>query len=202
MAGETAPQNASLAVWGLPAAVAAGESFAVKVGVKSAGGCALAGARIEVAGEDVAASGLLGATPWPGSEALYFAEVVLRAPDQPGSCAFAARFDPGGLAEPHRPAAAAFSITVTPRPEHTLTVEVAAGSAPIEAAQIRLGPYRGLTDANGVAELRTAAGRYDLVVWKAGYDTSPRPLDITADAAVRVEAVAQPEDDPDARWTA
>ena len=64
--------------------------------------------------------------------------------------------------------------SVVARPDHTLTVKVASGGVPIEEAIIRLGPYRATTDASGQAAIKLAKGRYELVVWKAGYDTDPR----------------------------
>jgi hypothetical protein len=202
MAEATTPHETSLAVWDTPATVVAGERFAVKVGAKSSAGCALAGGRIAVAGADGIATGRLGDAPWPGTAALFFVEVERRAPVEPGPCQFSVRFDAAGLGEPHRGAQANFSTMVVAKPEHTLTVRVVAGEAPIETAQIRLGPYRATTDGDGVAEVKLAKGRYALVVWKAGYDTPSTPLDIAADARVQVEAIAQPEENPDARWTA
>ena len=61
---------------------------------------------------------------------------------------------------------------------------------------------RATTDAAGVATVKLAKGRYELVVWKAGYDIAPVPLAIEADAAVAIAARALPEHDPDAIWTA
>ena len=93
-------------------------------------------------------------------------------------------------------------MSVVARPDHTLAVTVASGGMPIEAAYLRLGPYRATTDASGRASIKLAKGRYELVVWKAGYDTDPVPLAIDADASVHVEARALPQHDPDAVWTA
>ena len=93
-------------------------------------------------------------------------------------------------------------MSIVARPDHTLTVKVASGGVPIDEAYIRLGPYRATTDASGQAAIKLAAGRYQLVVWKAGYDTEPVPLAIDADVSVDVEARALAEEDPDARWTA
>ena len=56
------------------------------------------------------------------------------------------------------------------RAEHTLTVTVAAGGAPLADALVRLGPYRAPTDASGTAKVRLAKGHYELVVWKTGYE--------------------------------
>jgi len=112
------------------------------------------------------------------------------------------RFDAGDLDEPHRDASSPFNVSVVARPDHTLTVKVASGGMPIEEACIRLGPYRATTDGSGQAAIKLAAGRYELVVWKAGFDMEPVPLAIHADASVDVEARALPQDDPDAVWTA
>ena len=192
----------SLAVWDIPTP-AAGERFSVKAGAKSSAGCTLCGRRIEVlAGDAVVASGSLGDAPWPGTSALYWAELELRAPPAPGTVAFSVRFDAGDLDEPHQAASSPFNVSVVARPDHTLRVKVASAGVPIEEATIRLGPYRATTNASGQAAIKLAAGRYQLVVWKAGYDTEPVPLTIGADASVDVEARALPQADPDAVWTA
>src|SRR4029078_10961694 len=119
----------SLAVWDIPTP-AAGERFSVKAGAKSSAGCTLCGRRIEVlAGDAVVASGSLGDAPWPGTSALYWAELALRAPPAPapaarwwpdlglrappapGTVAFSVRFDAGDLDEPHRDASSPFNVS-------------------------------------------------------------------------------------------
>ena len=193
----------SLAVWDIAPTVAAGERFSVKAGAKSSAGCALGRCRIEVLDDDaVVASGSLGDAPWPGTDALYWAELELRAPPTVGPVTFSVRFDAGDLDEPHQDASSPFNVSVVARPGHTLTVQVASGGMPIEEACIRLGPYRATTDGSGQAAIKLAAGRYELVVWKAGFDMEPVPLTIDADASVDVAARALPQDDPDAVWTA
>jgi len=92
-------------------------------------------------------------------------------------------------------------VTVVAAAAHTLTVTVASGDAPVEDAYVRLGPYRAVTDASGHAAVKLAAGRYELQVWKAGYDIPDTSLDIAGDAVISVEAQLQPEPDPDAHWT-
>jgi len=93
-------------------------------------------------------------------------------------------------------------VAVVEPPAHLLTVKVIAKetAAPIEDAQIRLGPHRAATDPAGLAEVRMPKGRYELEVWKVGYQAPAVPLDIAADAFVQVEALATPEDNPDAAW--
>jgi hypothetical protein len=202
-AQEPQRHTASLAVWDVPVAIPAGEAFSVKAGVKSSGGAPLGGGRIELcdgAGA-VLAQGLLADIPWPESEALYWTEIALQAPGAPGTLTLTAHFD-GNANEPHETASSAFSINVVARAEHTLTVTVAAGGAPLADALVRLGPYRAPTDAAGVARVRLARGQYDLVVWKTGYAMTATPIAVEADAAIAVATQPVPEEDADAVWTA
>jgi hypothetical protein len=171
--------------------------------VKSSGGLSLGGGRIELrdgAGA-VVASGVLGDTPWPGSEALYWTEIALQAPDAPEALTLTAHFD-GNVTEPHETTSSGFSINVVARAEHTLTVTVAAEGAPLADALVRLGPYRAPTDAAGIARVRLAKGRYDLVVWKTGYEMTATPIAVEADAAIAVTTQPVPDENPDAIWTA
>src|SRR5712675_859583 len=153
--------------------VTAGDPFAIKVGAKSSGDCHLAGRRIAVrdAAGAVVASGRLGDTPWPGTSALFWTEMQLRAPTQPGLATYTAQFDSAELELPHDGASSSFTVAVTEPPAHLLTVKVIAKetAAPIEDAQIRLGPHRAATDCAGLAEVRMPKGRYELQVWTVGY---------------------------------
>lgn len=202
MTTDVKPHETSLAVWAVPDAVSAGERFTAIVGVKSSVGCMLAGQRIVVCDNAVAAlaSSRLGGVPWPGTDALYWTEVELLAPSVPGHMRLTAQFDPADLDEPHQGASLPFAVTVVAAAEHVLTVTVASGETPVEDAYVRLGPYRAVTDAAGRAAVKLAAGRYQLQVWKAGYDIPDQSLDVAADATVGVEALPQPEPDPDAVW--
>jgi hypothetical protein len=198
------PHTTSLAVWAIPEPAAAGEQFAIKVGAKSSSDCELAGCGIEVrdAAGAAVASGCLGDTPWPGTNALFWTELHLQAPAEPGLATFVAQFDAAEVDLPHEGSRSPFTVAVVAPPAHVLTVKVIAKetAAPIEDAQIRLGPYRAATDGAGLAQVRMPKGRYELIVWKAGYDAPAMPLAIDADTFVEVEARAQPEEDPDARW--
>jgi hypothetical protein len=192
----------SLAVWDIPTP-AAGERFSIKVGAKSSAGCALGARQVEVLdGEAVVAAAHLGDAPWPGTDALFWTEVELQAPGTPGLVTLSVRFDAAQLDEPHEGVSSPFKVSVVARPEHTLTVKVVADGSPVEEAIVRLGPTRATTDACGVAAVKLAKGRYELVVWKAGYDAPAMPITIDADAFVQIDALVVAEPDPDAVWTA
>ncbi len=73
----TKAHAASVNVWGLPSAIAAGEGFTLKIGVKCSAGCNLAGRALSIfdhEGRQVGDGWLL-EEGWPGTSALYFAEV-------------------------------------------------------------------------------------------------------------------------------
>ena len=203
-AGDVRPYQITLAVWGMPEAIPASERFAIKVGAKSSYGLELSGVRIELrdAAGAVVASTFLGDASWPGTSALFWANVELQAPTMPGLLPLSAHFDAGELDPPHRSASFPFNVTVVERPEHTLTVKVIRKETaiPVEDAQVRLGPHRATTSTSGLAEMRTAKCRLDLQVWKAGYDAPIKAVEIDGDTFVQVEITAIPEEDPDACW--
>jgi methionine-rich copper-binding protein CopC len=200
----TRPHDTSLAAWAIPSPVVTGRTFAVKVGAKSTAGCDLAGTRIAVCDEAGAelASGVLGATPWPGTNALYWCELTLADPTDAGMYAWTVRFDAADLALAHRGASSRFSIAIVRPPEHRLTVKVIerASATPIENALVRLGAYRAATGGSGVAELLLPKGAYDLDVWKSGYEAPTTPVVIDTDLTVDVAITAVQEESPDAAW--
>jgi len=196
--------DTSLAAWDISSPVVAGERVIVKVGAKSSAACALSGRRIEVCDATgmVVAHGALGVTPWPGTSALYWAEMDFCAPAETGLCIWTVRFDPADLDLPHQGTATQFSLVVVPRPEHRLTVTVIeeGTETPIPDVQVVLGPYRGATDANGSAVIALPKGSYDIHIWKVGFEAAARSVEIDADLAVAIEAAIVPEEDPDAIW--
>jgi hypothetical protein len=200
----TRPHATSLAVWGMPAHVTAGERFAVKVGAKSSVDCPLERQAIEICAQSgtVAARGILQSTPWPGTSGLYWTEVQLDAPMNVGIASWSVKFAPTALDSVHDDSSSQFHVAVVSPPEHMVTVKVVEkeSAAPVADVQVRLGAYRGATDALGLAELRVGKGRYDLHLWKVGYEAPPRTLDIAHDLAVEIETLALPPEDPDAIW--
>jgi hypothetical protein len=200
------PHGTSLAVWDIPSPIVKGERFAIKVGAKSAANAELKGLEIAILDNSnaVVARGRLRDTPWPGTTALYWDEVELPSPAENGLSQWWVRFAPMGLALPHDGTAAEFTAAIVEPPQHRLTVKVIEqnSKAPIEDVQIRLGAFRGATGPSGLAEVMMPKGRYDLQIWKAGYEAPARPVHINADLAVEIEATALPEEIPDAAWTA
>jgi hypothetical protein len=198
------PRSTSLAVWSIPAFVVKNEPFAIKVGAKSSADCTLHGKEIEVcdAAGKVVAHGKLGNTPWPGTSALFWAEIEVPAPAQEGLGAWSVRFAAAGLELQHDDSRAGFTFMVVRPPEHTLTVKVVEKdtAAPIDNVQISVGVFRGATDESGRADMRISKGTYDLNVWKVGYEAPARTIEVAADATVQVEVLTVPEDDPDAVW--
>jgi hypothetical protein len=198
LAFRTRPHQTSLAVWDIPTPVTAGARFCVKVGAKSSGDCALAGTQVRIldAGGTEAGRATLGDAPLSGTGALYFAEIALVAPAHAGQFSWTAAFAAEAAAMPHLGASTGFSFVVVKAAEHRLTVKVveAGSAAPVDDVQIGLGPYRAATDANGLAQIATASGRYELAVWKAEFEAPPITLDVDRDSFVTVELAPLPKE--------
>ena len=87
MDAEAPPPHATrVVVWDVPPAVERGRRFAVRLGVACSAGCRPDGWRVEVRDHQGGsrATAALGGEPWPGTDALYHAEVALVAPDAVG----------------------------------------------------------------------------------------------------------------------
>ena len=180
-------------VWDVPVAVAPGAALRVKVGVKCAADCSSAGRLVEIRDSDgqVVASGPVGDVPWPGTSALYHAELELRAPDAEGmhpreAFVVASGDDAGGAA--HDAASARFQIRAVRPPECRLKVIAvdARSHAPVPGAKVVVHPYHALTNADGIAELRVPKGAYRLFV--SGRDRFPFRSDGEIDADVTIQA--------------
>jgi hypothetical protein len=198
------PHATSLAVWAVPAPVVMGERFRIKVGAKSSAACALAGRKILISDPAgvVIGEGNLGEAPWPGTSALYWTEVELAAPAREGLFWCVASFAAHEVETPHEGTSSRFSVAVVRPPEHRLTVKVLEKDthAPVEDAQVRLGPYGAATDPSGQAEVAMPKGTFDLTVWKVGYEAPSLTVEVQDDVTIRVEAVIVPPENPDAAW--
>jgi hypothetical protein len=183
-----------IVVWDVPVAVEPGAAFRVKVGVKCAAECSSAGRVVEVRDAEgrAVASGSVGEAPWPGTSALYFAELELRAPSVEGLHAreafvVAAADDSRELT--HEVASAPFQIRAARAPECRLKVIAvdARSRVPVPGAKVVVHPYHALTNADGVAELRLPKGAYRLFV--SGRDRFPFRSDgeIYSDITIQAE---------------
>jgi hypothetical protein len=179
----------SLAVWDVPMPVVAGERFAIKAGAKSGSG------RVEVSDAmgAVVASGTLGETPWPGTEALRWMALDLPAPVTAEMARYTVRC---GTAETW------FSVVAAAKPEHVLIVQITErdSNAALDGVEIRLGPFHGRTDKAGRAELRVCKGEYQLHLWRTAHISSPQRVKVDGDVTIELTMVHVPEEHPDARW--
>jgi hypothetical protein len=195
------PATISLAVWDVPMPVVAGERFSIKAGAKSAAGRVLTGGTLEVSDGTgaVVATATLGKTRWPGTEALYWAELAVPAPADRQVAEYAVRFVLGQEREamPSR-----FSITIAAKPECKLNVKVTerASGAALDGVEIRIGPFHARTDKAGHAQLRVCKGEYQLQLWRTAHIAQSQPIKIDADTSVELVMVHVPEEHPDARW--
>jgi len=197
------PHAASVNVWGLPSAISAGERFSFKVGIRCSAGCKLAGRALSIVGHDGAevAAAKLGDYVWPGTGALYFAEVDVQAPRAPGDFAWQVTTPASEQGVAHAAGSCAFAVKVVAPPDHEVTVEAFDGATqvPIKGAHVLLHPYRALTDEHGVAKVKVAKGRYTLFVSGFNYIGHERIIDVTSDVTARAELVVEPEEEVDIR---
>jgi hypothetical protein len=194
---------ASVNVWGLPSAIAAGDRFKFKVGIKCTAGCRLAGRQLSVIDHDgaqVATASLLDEI-WPGTSALYFAEVEANAPLTTGNYQWQVKVPEWELGVPHAACTFTFAAKIVSPPDHEVTVEAfdSEKRSPIAGAHVLLHPYRAFTDENGVATVKVAKGRYKLFVSGFNYIACERIIDVAGDVTARAELTAEPEGQEDYR---
>ena len=197
------PHAANVNVWGLPSVIPAGERFSFKAGIKCSAGCKLAGRALSVTDHDGAqvAAAKLCDDVWPGTSALYFAEVEAQAPLTPGDFTWQVTTPASEQGAAHAAGSCAFAVKVVAPPDHEVTVEAFDGDTqtPIKGAHVLLYPYRALTDERGVAKVKVAKGSYTLFVSGFNYIGHERIIDVTSDVTARAELAAEPEEDVDIR---
>jgi hypothetical protein len=193
----------SVNVWGLPSAIAAGERFRFTVGVKCSAGCKLTGRHLSIVDDEGAhvGAGCLREDLWPGTGALYFAEVEAEAPMAIGAHRWQATIPDSDSGVPHAEGVVTFAVKVVSPPDHVVTVEAFDGEkqTPIAGAHVLLHPYRALTDGSGVARLKVAKGRYQLFVSGFNYIAYQNIIDVAADVTTCAKLMAEPEGQEDYR---
>ncbi len=192
----TIPHAASLAVWDVPSPTPAGSPFHVKVGVRCAAGCALAGRRVEVRDEAGArvGGGTLGETPWTGTSALYWTTVELPAPAAEGVHSCTAVLVGPDDGPPHEAAPATFTFRADRTPAHRATVRVIdeGTRAPVDGVEVRIGRYMASTDEHGVAELALPPGAFEVGIRKNGFRAEPLCVTVDGDLALEIAAATCP----------
>jgi hypothetical protein len=193
----------SVNVWGLPSAIAAGERFGFKVGIKCSASCKLTGRALRVFDHDGAQVGSASLLDdiWPGTTALYFAEVEAQAPLKAGDYAWEVRTPASERGVPHAAGSFRFNVKVVRPPDHQVTVAAvdSATQTPISGAHVLLHPYRTSTDDTGTAKVKVARGRYKLFVSGFNYIPYAGHIDVAGDVTVRVELAVEPEGQEDYR---
>ena len=192
----TVPHTCSLTAWGVPSPAAAGGELPVNVGVRCGRGCRLTGARVAVldgAGKQ-AAAGVLGESPWPGTEALYWTAVEARAPAAEGVHAWTAVLADAGTELAHAAPPAAFGFRTGKPCEHRAAVRVveAEGQEPVAGVEVRVGPYTAATNADGIAVVAVPQGAFEVTIRKDGLDARPRSVAVDGDLQLDIVARVVP----------
>src|SRR5437773_2128832 len=119
--------------------------------------------RFDHEGARVGTENLLGDV-WPGTRALYFAEVEAQTPLTPGDYKWQVKTTGSGLGVPHAAGLFTFAVKVVSPPDHEVTVEAfdSQTQAPIKGAHVLLHPYRAFTNESGLAKVNVARGTYKL----------------------------------------
>jgi hypothetical protein len=194
---------ASVNVWGLPSVIAAGERFSIKVGIKCSAGCTLTGRRLRIIDHEGAevAEAALRDDVWPGTAALYFAEVEAQAPLTTGDYQWQVETAGSDTGVPHAAGACAFTVKVVRPPDHEVTVAAfdSQTQTPIKGAHVLLHPYRASTDEHGMAKVKVVKGTYTLFVSGFNYIAYEAIIDVTADITARAELTVEPEGQDDYR---
>jgi hypothetical protein len=197
------PHAVSVNVWGMPSAIAAGERFRLKVGVKCSAGCKLTGGPLSVFDDEGAkiGAGCLRDDVWPGTSALYFDEVEAQAPLMTGDYKWHVETPGTEQGVPHAIGAFTFTVKVVRPPDHEVTVEAfdSEKQTPIKGAHVLLHPYRALTDERGMAKVRVTKGTYKLFVSGFQYIAYQSTIDVAGNVTTRAELTLEPEGEEDYR---
>ena len=191
------PHSISMAVWDIPVTVQLNTAFKVKVGIKCSAECNLTGNKIEIYDQegDKASTEKLGGIPWPGTSALYWTEVELKAPNTEGNYTWQAKFTKPDIEIPHLETGSSFGFKVVNPPECTVTVEVIDKDeqTSIKDAYVILHPYRTKTDESGIARLEVAKGGYQLyVTGEDKYEIFETTVLVTDNLTIKAELIVPP----------
>jgi len=185
-----------MAVWDVRTPVVAGSLVRVKVGLRCSSGCSFAERLVEIVDENgvTVGAGRLADRPLEATEALYWANVDLAAPDIEGVPSYRVTFSTTDLHLPHTPSDARFSFRTTGAPEHEVNITVVdkhTGAA-VSDVEVRFGPYIQSTGAHGVVRINVPSGVYDVSIRKDGFGAPPSVVQVTTSMSVRIDGVVGP----------
>jgi len=198
----TLAHTAHVHAWGMPPAIAAGEQFKFNVGIKCSAGCNLSGRPLSVVDHDGVQVGTatLRDDVWPGTTALYFAEVEATAPATVGDFQWQV-MTPQCDEGLHADGSCSVTMKFAHPPDHEIIVETidSATRTPINGVHVRCFPYQGYTDESGMAKVKVAKGRYTLYVSGFNYIPHESIIDVADNMSMRVELTVEPEEIEDYR---
>ena len=187
------PHATRVVVWDAPPTVERGKRFGVKLGVKCLSECRPQGWAVDVSDHEGKrqATAAVSDAPWPGTAALYYAEVDLTAPDAEGLFSWEVRAPGSGAGVAHAEGTARFAVRVVLQPECRVTVVAvdAERHTPVRGAKVVMHPYRAVTDERGVAEVRVPKGAYRLFVSGPTHVPFRWDGEMTTDVTIRAELV-------------
>jgi hypothetical protein len=196
----------SLAVWDLASPVVTGRRAMLKVGIACSSGCELTGTHVDVYNETGTrvGGGRLGSAPWPGTTALYWAELDVAAPEVEGEHSWTLEATPldqaRGEPEPsHGHASSIVRLVAMRPPEHRVALEVIekGSGVPLAGVELRLGRFRAATNEAGIAHVEVPGGVYEVCAWKIGYDVLSSTAHVAGDTTICLEvAVAREPEQP------
>jgi len=185
------PHAAQLTVWNVPSATVAGECFRVSVGVRCSAECDLGGQELGIFDQQGSRAGTvkLADDVWPGTEALYFAEIEARAPLTAGSHQWEVKIIDWDSELPHSPGSLPMVVRVVGAPDCEVTVRAIdrEKQTPIKGARVVMHPYRAVTDENGSAKVKVTRGPYDILVSGSRYVPLCTSVEVTADMITSFE---------------
>ena len=198
------PHTTNVVAWDIPPTIVVGEKFRMKVGIKCSRQCRLANTQFAIYDHEGShlATGTLSGDLWPGTTALYFAEVEVEAPATEGLYTWSVKGPSTALGTSpqsdgeiaHAEAAVSFGVRVVSHPEYVVRVETIdmENQTPLSGARVVMHPYNATTDERGIAEVRVAKGAYKLFVSQTRYVTFGLPVEVTADMTARAELYLEP----------
>lgn len=193
------PHRTRLVVWDVPSALPVDETFTVKIGAKCSGGCDMAGTELEILDQDgvPVQSFALSEDIWDGSEGLHYREITLRAPADEGLFKWAVRAPDSEQETSHAGQQARLTLRCVAQPECRVVVKAydTERHQPIAGAKVVMHPFRGRTDADGVAAFTVPKGAYTLFVSASRYESVSRSVEIVEDFEAQTELAPEPPED-------